>query len=756
MKTKQIAILIAGALCISFFSNAQEKEPIEYVNHFIGTGEQGNLYPGSQAPFGMISISPNTIFDNYEDSKARSGYKYSQNEIYGFGMTHFSGVGCHAMQDLPFLPTTEELNTSPVYNKSAYKSKFSHDNENASPGYYAVELESYNTKVKFTTTQRASIGEINFPTGKEANMVFAPTNNANGISDGQFTIDKENNRITGSMSTGGFCWRDPTDRPYTVYFVAEFDAAIKDFGVWRGEDKLEGKANITGPAIAAYINFKLDKSTTVKMRTSISYVSIENASANLQKEIPEWDFEKTHKEVALDWQHYLNKIELEGGTEDEKTMFYTAIYHNLLQANVFEDINGEYIGFDDKIHKIEKGRHKYVNFSLWDTYRTTAYLQAILDPKVASDMIHSMLLDAQQGGSLPNWSMNNQEYGVMNGYSPFPFIANMYAMGARDFDLQAMKDMMKKVSTEYYSSRESHGWYEIDAYKEVGYVPVDKHSYGSSMTLEYGIDDYAIAQICEAAGDSNAEEYYLKRSQNIFNLLNPENNLIQGRTSDGTFIDPFNKTTQTGFNEGNAAQYFWSVPHSIRKLIEKAGGADFVEDRLDSFISKIELGWAPDKPYYWLGNEPCFGAVYVYNYLQKPWKAQYNTRRITNIFQNSPDGMPGDDDAGAMSALYVFSTLGLYPYLPGEGGFTITGSLFKKTTIHLDNGNKIIIKARGAQTDAPYIQSMKRNGKISSSLWVDWADLKDGAALEFEMGKVPNKTWGAAKKDMPPSYFPDK
>nr|WP_315158564.1 GH92 family glycosyl hydrolase [uncultured Flavobacterium sp.] len=744
-----LLMLFTGLLGI-----AQIKEPVDYVNTFIGTGEWGNLYPGSQAPFGMISISPNNVFENYETT--RSGYRYSQNEIYGFGMTHFSGVGCPSMQDLPFLPVVGDLNSSPVYNKSAYKSKFSHDKEFAKPGYYAVKLDSYNTNVKFTTTQRAAIGEIDFPANEVANMIFAPTNNANGISAGELKIDSDKNRISGYMSTGGFCWRDPNDRPYKVFFVTEFDSNFKDYGVWRAENKIKGEKSISGSAIAAYLTFDLQGKTKVKMRTAISFVSVENAVENLNAEIPDWNFENTYQKVTKNWAKYLNKIKVEGKNEDEKTTFYTAIYHNLLQANVFEDVNGSYIGFDDKIHTIEKGKNKYVNFSLWDTYRTTAYLQAIIAPKESSDMVNSLLLDAQQGGSFPNWSMNNQEYGVMNGYSPFPFIANMYAMGAKDFDLITVKDMMKKVSMEFHSSRKSHGWYGIEEYKKLGYVPVDVHGYGASMTLEYGVDDYAIAKICKAAGDFEAEKYYLNRSQNSFTLLNKKNNFLQGRNSDGAFITPFADNSEHGFNEGNAMQYFWSIPHSINKLIDKAGGADFVENRLDQFISKIETGWAPEKPFYWVGNEPCFGAVYVYNYLQMPWKAQYNVRRVTDVFKNSPNGMPGDDDVGAMSALYAFSALGLYPYLPGESGFTVTGPLFEKVTITLENGKQIVINGKGAEFDAPYIQEMKLNGKDYSNLWLDWSTLSDGANLSFKMGKEPNKKWGSSKKDMPPSYYPEK
>lgn len=744
------------ALCVSMpvvFSTIQAKQPVDYVNTFIGTGQQGNTYPGAQYPFGMISISPNTTYHDYESPYTRSGYKYMEKEIYGFGLTHMSGVGCHALQDLQFLPVSGKLDVSPVNLKGSYKSTFSHDREGASPGFYSVDLPDYNISTKFTADVRSGIGEITFNGAQENHIVFQPTNNANGIGDGVFTIDAARKRVTGWASSGGFCWRDPNDRPYVVYFVAEFDTPIKDFGVWKGQEKKTGITSVSGDDIGAYITFDIAKGSTVKMKTAISYVSVYNALLNLESEIPHWNFNAVQQKARNEWTKNLDKMIVSGGTEDDKHIFYTAVYHNMLQPNIFNDINGEYIGFDDKIHVIEKGRSKYVNFSLWDVYRTTAYLQAILVPDVASDIINSLLLDAQQGGAFPNWTMNNVEFGVMNGYSPFPYIANMYAFGARNFDLVAVKDMMKKVSVKHIPLKGHHGWYNAEDYMNYGYVPVDKHGYGTSTTQEYGIDDYSIAKICLAAGDREAYQYYLKRSQNVFNLYNPETGFIQARKSDGTFVMPFDETSQEGFNEGNAAQYFWSVPHSISKLIDKAGGKKAIEKRLDKFSSKILSGWAPEQPYYWLGNEPCFGAVYVYNYLQTPWKAQNTVRKLISYYGNNPSGLPGDDDVGAMSALYIFSSIGLYPYLPGEGGLTVTGPLFEKVELKHDNGNTIIINGKNAGVKNPYIQSMKINGQSTTSLWVEWDKLKKGAVIDFTMGKNPNKKWGSSEKDIPPSYI---
>ncbi|MBC7654194.1 MAG: glycoside hydrolase family 92 protein, partial [Oligoflexus sp.] len=304
---------------------AQKKRPIDYVNVFIGTGQDGNTYPGAQAPFGMISISPSNTFKNYDETEARSGYKYAQTEIRGFGLTHFSGVGCHAMQDLMFFPLTGDLNVSPVKNRDAYKSSFSHDDEKASPGYYEVKLKDYQIDARFSATQRAGIGEIDYKGNDKAQIIFIPTNSANGIADGQIEINKEKNQVSGWVSTGGFCWRDPAHLPYKIYFVMEFDMPISDFGVWKGEQKFSNRDTISGNNFASYISFA-QGTKKVKVRTALSFVSKKNASLNLNAEIPCWNFENTLSKVQGDWSKYLEKITVNGGTNDERSTFYTAIY----------------------------------------------------------------------------------------------------------------------------------------------------------------------------------------------------------------------------------------------------------------------------------------------------------------------------------------------------------------------------------------------------------------------------------------------
>lgn len=753
LRTRFYIILSVLMSVLPLSGASQPVSPYDAVNPFIGTGNEGNCYPGAQAPFGMISISPNNPFDKKEDVASRPGYKYSRSEINGFGMTHFSGVGCHAMQDLQFLPVTGSLDRTPVGDRFAYRSEFSHEHETAKPGYYAVSLPDYQVDTKFTAMPHSAIGEFAFKSADDAHCVFMPTNSANGIGAGELHIETSSMTVTGWVSTGGFCWRDPHDRPYRVYFVAKFNARFSDYGTWKGREKFPRQSNVAGDDIAAFVSFGNRKDRPVKMKMAISYVSIDNARQNLNAEISCWDFDGVHRTVQDEWTDYLSRMTVEGGTEAERKTFYTAVYHNLLHPNIYNDVNGAYMGFDDKVHQVEPGRKQYANFSLWDTYRTSSFLQALLAPKESSDMIQSLLHDAEQGGAYPNWSMNNVEYGVMNGYSTFPFIAAMYAMGARDFDLQASKDMMKKVSTSYLKCKGYQGWVCLDDYMRYGYVPVDRHGHGASMTLEYCIDDFSIAQICKAAGDSSAYSYYMDRAQNFENIFDKETRLFRPRKQDGSFLSPFTETGTDGYNEGNAIQYFWSVPHNMDAVISLAGGRKFVEDRLDAFTSKINRGWAPDQPYYWLGNEPCFGSAFVYNYLGKPWKSQILVRKVLSSFNDTPDGLPGDDDAGAMSALYVFSAIGLYPCIPGIGGFTVTGPLFDRVQIKTGKGKVLVITAQNAPTVNPYIQSVRFNKKDVTSTWIPWHQLEKGGVLDFVMGNMPDRHWGTGSNAAPPSFY---
>lgn len=756
MKLKFSLVCCLVVCCLVFHSAlARAADAARWVDPFIGTQGAGATYPGAQAPFGMISTGPSIAFPDYGGWQSRTGYQYDGTHIVGFALTHVSGVGLHAAQDLPFMPTVGDLSVSPVgENREFYQSAFTSANQKASPGFYQVELETHKTTVSIASRQRSSVVQLDYPATDKANLLFAPPNNGTAIRDASLTIAPGAREIAGWAASGDFSDApfNPDKFPYRVYFVARFDRPIADYGVWQNEAKQDGVAVVTGKTAAAYLSFDCTRNQRVNMRLAISYVSVENARFNLQSEIPAPDLNAVRAATRADWNQILGRARVAGGSDSKIRSFTTALYHNALQPNVFDDVNGQYIGFDKQLHQVEAGHHFYVTFSLWDTYRTTAQLQALLWPEIASDMVQSLLLSSVQapGGGLPTWSLLNNDTGVMGTYSADPFIANMVAFGARDFDLKLARDrMVMTAMKEMRSGKDGAAWWGLGDYIKLGYKPN-----GASETLEYGIADFSIAQIARAAGDKKNYRYFLNRSQNPFNIFNSQVGSMQPRAADGSWTGPFELGMERGFTEGNAAQYTWMTPQNYGRLIEMMGGTEKTRARLDDFFDPILIeGWNTGKPHYWLGNEPTMGVPYLYNWVGQPWKAQRITRQVIQNYRDVPNGYVGNDDLGTMSALYAFAALGLYPAIPGVGGFTLTAPLFETAEVDLPGGKTLRIRAQGAALDAAYIQSLKLNGKPYSSTWVTLKQLQKGKGeLDFIVSATPNEKWGSAPKDAPPSF----
>ena len=726
-----------------------------YVNPFIGTVRgSGSTYPGAQAPFGMLSFSPHT-----EKSNHGSGYDYTSDKINGFGLVHLSGVGCGATCELPFMPVTGSLMSSPVTDTNAYSSIYSHEKEKAYPGYYAVMLDRYKVGVELTAAVRSGMGQFQNAAGEDAHVVFNPTASANGLRDGQIDIDPEHRTISGWIKGGGFCHVKTND--YVIYYTVIFDRPFMGYGVWQGDQKGAGTTAVTGNKIAAYVSFDVADSQTVTMKTGISYVSLVNARQNLKKEIPGWDFQDVKTAARADWNDVLGKVQVEGGTVEEKTLFYTALYHSLLMPNVFEDVNGQYVGMDSQIYTAPSGHHIYSTFSGWDTYRTQAQLWGFLYPEAGSDLCQTFLETARQtefkgGGGLPLWSMFNDETMIMAGYPAAPFIASAYAFGARDFDVEALTDVMIDSGRENrFWGRNNHvTWSHLEDYKRYGYYPDDCGiGHAISQNVEYAVADFSIARMCRAVGDDENGQYFLKRSQSIFNLLHPSEKYLWARLKDGTWKEDFDPFTGAGCQEGTSTHYTWGIPHNLKRLIGDIGGERVAEERLDRLMSKIAMGYDYGNPHYLAGNEPCFGVVPVYNWIGRPWKAQAQMRRVMDAsFSNDAKGIPGDDDSGAMSAWYVFAALGLYPEIPGVGGFAVTGPLFPKVTLNLQDGRQVIMNAKNAGQAAPYIQTMSLNGEPCQQTWLTVEQLTGNLKtnIQFHMGAEPNKTWASDYR--PPSF----
>lgn len=715
------------AACISDNNERLSLEILDNVNVFIGTTNGGNTTPAACAPFGMISCGPTSLFNASDLYNSRSGYDYAKDSIANFSLTHVSGWGCHGALDIPFMPVSAKPVTSPVFNPASYASSFSHADEFAIPGYYEVYLADVRMGVKTASAERAAIMEITKDEDGESYLVFAPTNASNGITAASLEVHPDLNRITGFGTSGGFCWRDPSLYDYTVYFVAECSKEITSYGFWRGNEMLEGAAkSLEGNAVAGYVGFE-QRDEPLVIRIAISFVSVENAIGNLEHELAGHSLTSLKKETARKWAEGLGKMRVESPDEDLKVQMYTALYHNMLHPNIFNDVNGEYVGFDDQVYTIDEGRNKYVNFSNWDTYRTTAQLQGLLFPEQAADMIHSLYLDSKQGcpAGFPIWGYFNNETFVMNGYSGLPLIANLYAFGGRNIALEEVKDQMVWAANSQYRSGEE--------YIEHGYVPDEPgdHNYSVSMTLEYSIDDYAVASMCRYAGDSAQYRYFNDRSGSVFNLFNPELGYLQRRDAGGEWVFPFDSASDAGFNEGNAAQYTWNVPHDLPGLVDRMGGTAAAEMRLDHFTSKILIeGWNVEVPFYWPANQPSFIAPFVYNFVGKPEKAQSLLWEVTSsIFSNSPGGLPGNDDLGATSAMYLFAVAGLYPLVPGVPEFTLTGPIAERVEFYLDNG-KVIVSEGDSRAkpvdDKPYTSIF-----VNGALWQDHL-LDIGPAVEGE------------------------
>jgi len=753
MKRKLYCTFIITLCC----SAALAASPVDSVNPFIGTAVgSGNTYPGAQIPFGMITWSPQTVDFGWSPA----GYSYKDNHLNGFGLVHLSGAGCSATCELPFIPCTGDLTNSPALQKGAYSSLFSHTNEIARPGYYSVRLSTWDIGFETTVSARSGIAHIDFPATTKANLVLNPNADGEGVHDGLISIDPTNQVITGWVRSGSFCGNNGCD--YTIYFAARFDRPFQSFGAWQHDQKTDGATTTTGNGLASYVTFDCRHAQRVTMKVGISYVSVANAQLNVDQEIPNWNFSAVQRAARNDWNNRLNRIQISGGSAEDTTIFYTALYHSLMLPSIYEDVNGEYCGMDNAVHSAPAGHHFLSTFSGWDTYRTQAQLWGLLYPDMAADFCSSFLYMSQQtqfkgGGGFPLWSMFNDETLVMAGYPADPYIANAYAFGATNLDLTALKNVMvDSGKNERWCGRNlNYTWDHLSEYETFGYYPADVTGNSCSKNVEFSVADFAIAQVCKKTGDLDDYNYFLQRSQSIFNLFNPAEGFLQQKNKAGQWVTPFDRFSGDGFMEGNSVQYTWTIPFSLDKLIQMAGGKEASEAKLDELTSHQATGYSYQSKYYDAGNEPCFGVMPVYNWLQKPWKAQEKVRAVTlNCFGDKPDGIPGDDDSGAMSAWYIFTSLGLYPEIPGVAGVTVLSPLFPKAVLHLPNGHKITITAKNAGRDAKYIQSMTINGQPSSKLWLDLDELKKKASLELIMGNLPNTNWGAASADAPPSFEP--
>ncbi len=742
--------LVFLAVILALFSSAcqDSKTPYECVDPFIGTDGHGHTFPGATLPFGMVQLSPDTRKDSWDGC---SGYHYTDKSISGFSYTHLSGTGVGDYGDFRFMPAVGKLQMNPGdadNPESGYRSRFSHDNEEAMPGYYAVELEDYDIKVELTVTERAGFQKYIFPETDSAHVIIdlveSITSDKIEFLQVQVLSDQV---VTGVRRTDG--WADDQ----RIFFYAVFSKPFKDFGVFYEGKERKTNAKVYGTDIKACVDFNCENEEEILVKVGISSVSIEGAKLNLLHEIPGWDFEKTRKKAKEKWEKQLDKISVKGDNT-LKTNFYTAMYHSFIAPNLFSDINGKYRGHDMQIHET-KDHDIYTVFSLWDTFRAAHPLFTLLEQERSNDFIKTMIDIYDKSGLLPVWELAGNETNCMIGYHSIPVIVDAYFKGIRDYDIRHAYDAMRKSA-----QQDDFGIYY---YKKSGYIPADKEGESVSRTLEYAYDDWCIAQIAKDLEREKEYERYIRRAQNYKNIFDKESGFMRGK-SNGTFVDPFDPA-EVNFmlTEANTWQYNFFVPQDIGGLMNLMGGKEkFIEKLDEMFETSAELSGRhqPDISgligQYAHGNEPSHHMAYLYDYAGVPWKTQEMTYKIMyEQYKDTPDGLCGNEDCGQMSAWYVLSAMGFYPVTPGDTIYAIGTPIFEEVEINLENGNKFSIKAKNVSEKNFYIQSATLNGEDYNKCYLSHWDIMKGGELIFVMGNKPNKSWGTGKGNYPVSEIKD-
>ena len=809
------ALTVAVLVSIDTTARAQQpagNDPASLVNPLIGSSNGGNTFPGAVLPFGMFSWSPENTRGDMTRAAAPGGYHYDVMRIRGFSLAHLSGTGCRgASGDIPFMPHTGEVTSSPSADakNEIFASAFTHDDERAVAGSYQVTLDS-GVKVQLAATMRTGAGRFTYPSGRPAVMLIRASDTQIGSSDAEISIDSDMRTVSGSVTSGNFCgYLSPAGRHsyYTLHFVAVFDRPFTTIGTWQNDTLLPQTRSAKGgttygaegyPPVSmgsgAYVGFA--PGSTVSVRVAISYVSLANARANLAAEqAREATFESVARAAHDRWKAALGRIAITGGTQGERRVFYTALYHSLLHMNVFSDVNGDYRGFDGATHKVKAPqRAQYANFSGWDVYRSQVQLVALLDPDVASDMAQSLLNQAMQNsGVWDRWTHNSGATAVMEGDPSPPAVASIAAFGATSFDMKGALASLKRAATVPTALDLSDEGCRVmcrgqrpslDKWLAIHYIPTVSHAWGGAgETLEDVTADFALAQLARMAGDPATEREFLARSDYWRNLFNPAPVIVEGRgrggrgaaaapaatekpqpggyiqnrNEDGTW-PPLDPASSNGFAEGSAVQYTWMIPFNLRGLVEVMGGDERASLRLDAFFKAPDGAWAITRSgglHAELSNEPSIGSPWTYLYTGQPHKTQEIVRHVLNtLWKDAPDGIPGNDDLGAMSSWYVWASMGLYPGIPGRAELFVAAPLFPHVLIHRANGKTITIDAPGADSSTAYVGGLRVDGRESSRAWLPESFARAGGSLSFTLSASPAASWGSKPSDVPPSFPP--
>ncbi|MDH5821922.1 GH92 family glycosyl hydrolase [Luteimonas sp. RD2P54] len=745
------------------------------VDPFIGTGGEGHTFPGAVVPFGMVQLSPDTrIQPRAQAYDWAAGYRYDDDGIVGFSHTHFSGTGHSDLGDVLLMPVTGAPKLErgdPDVPGSGYRSRFSHDGEVAEPGYYAVTLDDYRVRAELTASARVGVHRYAFPDGAPAHVLLDLRTSLydypGKISWSRIRV-RDDGTVTGFRQTRG--WAPGRQLYFALRFSrpprahalhnTEQDIPYKGFPPPGADDPTQ-RAQIEGRQLLASFDFGSALDGPLVAKLAISPVSEAGAIANLDAEVPDFDFDRVRAEAKRQWVEALSVLEVEAPAE-ARTAAYTALYHTLMGPSLFMDSDGRYRGPDNAVHRADGFTH-YSTFSLWDTYRALHPLLTLVQPEARNaDFIQSLLAHQRHSpyGILPVWSFHGLETWCMIGYHAVPVIADAYLKGIRGFDADAALDAMVASA--------SYGPYDgLRQYMELGWVPIDEEGEAASKTLEYAYGDWTIARMAAAMGRDDIAREFQRRAGNWRNVHDPDTGFMRARNRDGSFREPFDATASgygSDYTEGNAWQYSWYVPHDVAGLAAAHGGADALLARLDQvFDAEVDpavfahmeditglIGW------YAHGNEPSHHVAYLYAHAGQPWRTQ---ARLAGIMESQyaarPDGLAGNDDLGQMSAWYLFTALGFYPVAPGSGEYVIGRPFLPRATLHLPNGRAFTIVAEGLDQGHGYIASATLNGEPLRRAFIRHDEILAGGELRFGMQATPNRDWPGAGAERPYSMSAD-
>lgn len=737
----------------------------DLVNPFIGTQNEGNTFPGAAVPFGMVQFSP--------DTGHSTGYDYTQHRIRGFSLVHLSGVGCAIGGDLPVLPTTGDV-TETDYAK--YAARFRHADEQASPGYYKVGLDT-GIEAELTATGRTAVQRYTFPATDKANVLLnaGQSLHRNVTSKVEILDDRTvRTEITGS----GFC---RATRPYTVYTLTRFNRPFTAHGTWYQDSITPDATKSTGPGHnGAYLTFDTTKDRTVEATTALSYVDAHGAEVNLRTTHGR-SFDLLREDARRAWEDRLDDIRVQGGGDTLRTTFYSSLYRSFLAPNIGSDADGRYTGWDQKIHRAG-GFTYYQNWSLWDTYRTQSQLLSLLAPREGRDMAISLLKIDEQGGWLPKWGYGTVETNVMSGDPATPFLTNAYQQGLlKGYEERAYRALKRNADGVPPADTMSVGREANREYLANGFAPYIKgrpynkpgdsdYHHGGSVTLEYALSDAMLAQMARDLGHDADAARYAARSRNYRTVFDPSTGFFRARDASGAFAGPADPARSEGFHEGTAWQYQWLVPQDLRGMVGLIGGVRAANDRLDAFFAYDRLLKDPARtarevwvngPYaydnadkYNPRNETDLIAPYTYLSTGQPWKTTDVVRAALTLFTADPTGMTGNDDLGTMSAWNVLSSIGIFPVQPGYDTWGLTTPVFDRIDVVLDRAyypsGRLTVTAPGTSDPARYIQGVRVNGTAYERTYVTTDELRRRGTLDFRVGARPS-AWGTAPDAAPPA-----